>query len=78
MIDVNDSQAKASVELRYCHGTLIMFGKPYMHNGKGLCTCVVVNDSIDEAWRKLVEVENKRTEYIDSILAKVEKKEHHG
>lgn len=75
MIDVNDREAKSSVELRYCNGTLIMFGKPYMHKGKCQCTCVAVNDSIDEAWKKLVEAENKRTEYIDSILSK--QKEHH-
>lgn len=78
MIDVNDIEAKSSVEIRYCHGTLIMFGKPYMSNGKELCTAVVVNDSINEAWTKLVEIENKRTEYIDSILEKAQQKEHHA
>jgi hypothetical protein len=69
MIDVNDVEAKSKVEFRWANGVLLMYGEPYRFKGNELCSVVAVTGTIDEAWEKLVDIENKRTEYIDDIKA---------
>jgi len=72
MIDVNDPEAMAQVKLVYQSGSLLMVGKAFRSKGGLRRPFVIVEGGdLNAAWRKLVEQENERTDYIDSIYARI-------